>query len=263
MEAVKSLDDLPSDVVSKVLAFTTPADAGRLSAVSPLFRAASSLDWLWEQFLPSDIDEILPRAVTPIEFSSKKELLVRLCDPILIDGGNKSFALERSTGRKCLMVSSRELWITWGGDNRYWTFTSDYESRFAEVAKLLQVCWLDLGGEITSTMLSPKTCYAAYFIFQLNENSEGFQSPVQEASISIGAHVSETTVILEPGRQRRTTDPTIQIPRTRDDGWMEIEMGEFLNDDYEESVRFRFRQVTQMNRKRGLIVQGIEFRPKN
>ncbi|URE05855.1 F-box protein [Musa troglodytarum] len=275
MEAVKSLDDMPCDVVSKVLAFTTPADAGRSSAVSRLFRAASSWDWMWEQFLPSDIDEILPRAVTPIEFSSKKELLFRLCDPILIDGGNKedhrlawtlelqSFALERSTGRKCLMVSSRELWFTWGGDNRYWTFTSDYESRFAEVAQLLQVCWLDLGGEITSTMLSPKTCYAAYFIFQLKENSEGFQSPAQEASISIGAHVSETTVILEPGRRRRTTDPTIQIPRTRDDGWMEIEMGEFPNDDCKESVRFRFRQVTQMNWKRGLIVQGIEFRPKN
>ncbi|URE05854.1 F-box protein [Musa troglodytarum] len=89
MEAVKSLDDMPCDVVSKVLAFTTPADAGRSSAVSRLFRAASSWDWMWEQFLPSDIDEILPRAVTPIEFSSKKELLFRLCDPILIDGGNK------------------------------------------------------------------------------------------------------------------------------------------------------------------------------
>lgn len=201
------------------------------------------------------------------------------------------------------MVSSRDLWITWGGDNRYWTFTSDYESRcvlipcncaftstlpsitfpfeimgnfnranvyvpsslcprFAEVAQLLQVCWLDLGGKISSTMLSPKTCYAAYFVFQLEEDSGGFQSPVQEASISIGAHVSETRVILKPDR-RRNTDPTIQIPRTRDDGWMEIEMGEFLNDDYEESVRFRFRQVTRMNWKSGLIVQGIEFRPKN
>ena len=134
--------------------------------------------------------------------------------------------------------------------------------RFAEVAQLMQVCWLDLGGEIRSTMLSPKTCYAAYFIFQLQENSGGFQSPVQEASISIGVHVSETRVILKPGR-RRTTDPTTQIPRARDDGWMEIEMGEFLNDDYEESVRFRFRQVTEMNWKWGLIVQGIEFRPKN
>ncbi|CAL9175956.1 F-box protein At2g02240-like [Musa acuminata AAA Group] len=262
MEAVKSLDDMPSDVVSKVLAFTTPADAGRSSAVSRLFRAASSSDELWKRFLPSNIDEILPRAVAPIEFSSKKELFSRLCDPILIDGGNKSFALERSTGRNCLMVSSRDLWITWGGDNRYWTFTSDYESRFAEVAQLMQVCWLDLGGEIRSTMLSPKTCYAAYFIFQLQENSGGFQSPVQEASISIGVHVSETRVILKPGR-RRTTDPTTQIPRARDDGWMEIEMGEFLNDDYEESVRFRFRQVTEMNWKWGLIVQGIEFRPKN
>lgn len=89
MEAVKSLDDMPSDVVSKVLAFTTPADAGRSSAVSRLFRAASSSDELWKRFLPSNIDEILPRAVAPIEFSSKKELFSRLCDPILIDGGNK------------------------------------------------------------------------------------------------------------------------------------------------------------------------------
>ncbi|RWW33230.1 hypothetical protein GW17_00002052 [Ensete ventricosum] len=176
---------MPIDVVSKVLAFTTPADAGRSSAVSRLFRAASSSDGLWNRFLPSDIDEILPRAVAPIEFSSKKDLFFRLCDPILIDGGNK-----------------------------------------------------------------------------LEEDSGGFQSPVQEASISIGAHVSETRAILKPGR-RRTTDPTIQVPRTRDDGWMEIEMGEFLNDDYEQSVRFRFRQVTEMNWKWGLIVQGVEFRPKN
>ncbi|KAJ8506077.1 hypothetical protein OPV22_006963 [Ensete ventricosum] len=262
MQAKDGSSEEPIDVVSKVLAITTPADAGRSSAVSRLFRAASSSDGLWNRFLPSDIDEILPRAVAPIEFSSKKDLFFRLCDPIVIDGGNKSFVLERSTGRKCLMVSARELWISWGGDIRYWTFTSDCESRFAEVAQLLRVCWLDLGGEIRSTMLSPETCYAAYFIFQLEEDSGGFQSPVQEASISIGAHVSETRAILKPGR-RRTTDPTIQVPRTRDDGWMEIEMGEFLNDDYEQSVRFRFRQVTEMNWKWGLIVQGVEFRPKN
>ncbi|RWW87631.1 hypothetical protein BHE74_00003535, partial [Ensete ventricosum] len=258
MEAVKSLDDMPIDVVSKVLAFTTPADAGRSSTVSRLFRAASSSDGLWNRFLPSDIDEILPRAVAPIEFSSKKDLFFRLCDPILIDGGNKILDLHL---RLRIEVCSDILQFKYlDPPSCLCPLVCDH--RFAEVAQLLRVCWLDLGGEIRSTMLSPETCYAAYFIFQLEEDSGGFQSPVQEASISIGAHVSETRAILKPGR-RRTTDPTIQVPRTRDDGWMEIEMGEFLNDDYEQSVRFRFRQVTEMNWKWGLIVQGVEFRPKN
>ncbi|RRT85041.1 hypothetical protein B296_00002467, partial [Ensete ventricosum] len=280
MEAVKSLDDMPIDVVSKVLAFTTPADAGRSSAVSRLFRAASSSDGLWNRFLPSDIDEILPRAVAPIEFSSKKDIFFRLCDPILIDGGNKSLGEDHGLAWTSGIAELCTGEVNWqevldGIRKRSMDFLGRKyldppsclcplvcDHRFAEVAQLLRVCWLDLGGEIRSTMLSPETCYAAYFIFQLEEDSGGFQSPVQEASISFGAHVSETRAILKPGR-RRTTDPTIQVPRTRDDGWMEIEMGEFLNDDYEQSVRFRFRQVTEMNWKWGLIVQGVEFRPKN
>ncbi|CAL5364689.1 unnamed protein product [Camellia sinensis] len=58
-------------------------------SVSSSFHSAANSDIVWERFLPSDYEDIVSRLVTPLKFSSKKGIFVCLCDPILIDGGNK------------------------------------------------------------------------------------------------------------------------------------------------------------------------------
>src|SRR5262249_17998285 len=39
--------------------------------------------------------------------------------------------------------------------------------RFESVAELLNVCWLEIRGEISTHMLSSKTHYAVYLVFKL------------------------------------------------------------------------------------------------
>nr|GEZ64953.1 F-box domain, phloem protein 2-like protein [Tanacetum cinerariifolium] len=49
-------------------------------------------------------------------------------------------------------------------------------------------------------------------------------------------------------------------PTTRNDGWMEIELGEFYHDDGDEGdVEMKFQEHRTW--KMGLIVEGIELRP--
>ncbi|WOL01443.1 F-box protein [Canna indica] len=183
MATKTGISELPHDVISLLISFTSLADAVRLMTI--LSRAASEL----------------------VEDASLKQLYFRPYKPILIDDGSMSFALEKSTGAKCLMISPKELRITWGDDRSYWTFPTNCNSRFGVVAELLHV-------------------------------------------------------ILQP-RWRKVPKKAPQTPRMRDEVWMEIEMGQFFNDDRDQVVRVKFQQVKEMNWKRGLIVQGIEFRPKN
>ncbi|XP_073115546.1 F-box protein PP2-B10 [Elaeis guineensis] len=246
------IDWLPEGCISHVLSFTTPRDSCRSALVSPTFRSAASSDALWERFLPSDHQSILSQAVDPVRYSSKKELYFRLCDSILIDGGKMSFQLERSTGRKCYMISPRSMHIIWGWDERYWRWISLPESRFLEVAELRAVCWFDIGGRIACQLLSPRTSYAAYLVFKLASESYGLHNPPQLASVRLGAYASEINVCLQQQQQR-----------LRNDGWMEIELGEFYNDMGDDGdVEMSLRQVQALHGKRGLIIQGLEVRPK-
>ncbi|THG20004.1 hypothetical protein TEA_008538 [Camellia sinensis var. sinensis] len=80
---------LLDDCVSTILSNTLPLDACRSLSVSSSFRSAANSDIVWESLLPSDYEDIVSRSVTPLKFSSKKEIFVCLCDPILTDGGNK------------------------------------------------------------------------------------------------------------------------------------------------------------------------------
>ncbi|GJM87207.1 hypothetical protein PR202_ga03139 [Eleusine coracana subsp. coracana] len=62
----------------------------------------------------------------------------------------------------------------------------------------------------------------------------------------------------------READPDIRCPRRRPDGWAEVELGVFAVGDGEDGVvEVSFTEVDSQRWKRGLIVQGIEIRPKH
>ncbi len=48
----------------------------------------------------------------------------------------------------------------------------------------------------------------------------------------------------------------------RKDGWIEIELGYFYNDQGDEEVKMCLKEVKGEHLKGGLIVEGIEIRPK-
>ncbi|KAJ6820087.1 F-box protein PP2-B10-like [Iris pallida] len=253
------MERLSADDISYVLSLISPADACRSAAVSAPFRSAAESDNVWARFLPSDHRDIVSRAVDPVAFSSKKDLYFLLCNSILIDGGRKSFALEKHSGAKCYTLSARDLSIVWGDHESYWRWVSLPESRFAEVAELWDVCWLDIRGKIDCGALSSCTAYKAYLIFKLTREAYGFKRPPQQVSVSIGPHIVENEVCLQP------ENPSVdhRVPRARNDGWMEIEIGDFfVGDGSEGEVTMSFRQVRSMHWKRGLIVEGIQVRPR-
>ncbi|XP_077229053.1 F-box protein PP2-B10-like [Tasmannia lanceolata] len=289
MEGADLFCKMPEGCISHTISFNSPRDACKSALVSLIFRSASNSDSVWENFLPSDYKEIISRSVSPVEFSSKKDLYFRLCrDPILIDNGKMSFSLERETGKKCYMLAARELLIVWGDTPRYWRWISLTKSRFPEVAELLSVCWLEIHGKINTRILSPNTTYVAYIVLKFVEGAHGLHYPSTELSIQIGGIVYKTSAYLLANDSQRLQHQTrvdrfntlcsmrtirprlnmwdprvIRVPRDRNDGWMEIELGEFFNDDGDQGeVEMSLMEVKSGNEKAGLIVQGIELRPK-
>lgn len=126
--------------------------------------------------------------------------------------------------------------------------------RFSEVARLNRLWWLDIKACISTNNLSPGTIYAAYLVYQLSEIRSG---------------LAKTPIVLRINYRQRTVvrlysvilDPMPQRARHRGDGWMEIEMGQFFNEqgNYHDVVECSITEVS--NLKSGLIVEGIELRP--
>nr|GMD32045.1 F-box protein PP2-B10-like [Ipomoea batatas] len=221
---------------------------------------------------------------------------------IIIDDGTKSFSLEKESGKKCYMLAAKSLQIVWGNDTRYWKWISLAESRFSEAVELLDVCWFEIWGKINTKMLSPGTNYAAYLVFTARPGITGFESQPLEASIRIGEQEATTrTVYLDPKgvvswprhslgfhhnepqwarRMGLFRSRTLQNanaaaaapenngdeqPKKREDKWMEVELGEvFIRDGgkEEDCIDISLKEVKGGHWKSGIIVLGIEFRPK-
>ncbi|KAI3935354.1 hypothetical protein MKW98_027174 [Papaver atlanticum] len=113
---INNLERLPEGCISDILSLTIPADVCRFSLVSTLFKSAADSDVVWEKFLPDDYQNITTRAFCHFSSAalSKKELHYRLYDdPLLIYGSRRSFQLENSSGKKCIMLGAKELAIAW------------------------------------------------------------------------------------------------------------------------------------------------------
>ncbi|XP_074577717.1 putative F-box protein PP2-B12 [Curcuma longa] len=256
------LSKLPEECVSYMLSFTSPCDICRLSLVSKSFLAAAQTDLLWESFLPSDVAEILSRAAHPVDYSSKKELYFRLCQPLLVDDGKLSFQLEKSTGNKMYMLSPETMHITWITHPQYWRWSSLPRSRFSKQAELVSVCWLEITSSIDSRLLSQKTMYTAYMIYKLNPDSYGLDSNSQKASIKLGAHSQEQRVSLIPDDEEDDEDEVEKQIQLREDGWLEMVLGEIYNDQGDEGdIEIKFLDIEELHWKKGLVFAGFEMRP--
>lgn len=151
--------------------------------------------------------------------------------------------------------------------------------RFAEVAVLLEVWWLEIRGRISCRMLSPATTYAAYFVFKMRKRRYyGFNVDPADAMVGTGGTENRSkSVCLDPfidnPRRRRRHVPLAvdqppesmegsERPKQRHDGWFEIELGEFQSDSGDDEIEMVLMEVKGNTPKSGLVVQGIEIRPK-
>ncbi|KAI6684951.1 hypothetical protein NL676_030864 [Syzygium grande] len=134
-------------------------------------------------------------------------------------------------------------------------------------------------------MLSPNTLYEAYLIMKISHRAYGLDVMPSQASIELKNQVvSKSTAILHRSRRDGSDKqrPGIfgtngaaggeeeKIPIRRQDGWMEVELGEFFNggggggggDGHGEVVKMSFKEVKGYQLKGGLVIEGIEVRPK-
>ncbi|KAI7747560.1 hypothetical protein M8C21_012072 [Ambrosia artemisiifolia] len=275
---------LPEGFVAEALALTTPRDASRLSSVNSFFRSAAEWDTVWASFVPP---ECLVESVDGGR-GSMKEVYLRLCDhPILIDEGNKSFWLDKLSGKKCYMLAAKQLSIALMDSPSCWRWTSIPESRFTEVAELISVCSLEVIGNVKTSILSPNTTYVAHLVFTTTSEAYGFEyRPVEVCIGPYEDNKNTRMVYLDPlAQSRRRLRPKRRIgifgrgifgnydavpspcddncPKHREDGWFEVEIGEYFNKGGDAvEVAMSIMEVKGGNWKSGLIIQGIEIRPK-
>jgi hypothetical protein len=131
--------------------------------------------------------------------------------------------------------------------------------RFSEVAHLLNVCWLEIRGRIETNILSPNTTYGAYFVYTIADRFSGLHHGV---NVSVRFENEEegnaTLAYLQPD----TPGQDGRLPRRREDMWFEIEIGEFFNGQVDSVVHMRLLGNEGHSWKTGLVVHGIELRPK-
>lgn len=283
---------LPLDILSHIVSFTSPKDAARASAVSTHLHAASNSDIAWLNFLPPDLPDILA-VLDPHHFprpSSHKDLYLSLCEPRLVDGGRRLFWLDRLSGKKCYHLSARELAIVWGENHRYWRWVEGprgddqagaWSSSFSEVAELLDVCWLLISAELDAGLLSHQTRYGAYLVLRLDAGSYGLTRVMPTVSVTLGDQVSTNKALLahphdEDEHEEGYYDVRIAVDeeegreegeaavlRERRDGWLELELGEFFIEAGDDgAVKMELRETQGGHWKKGLIIHGIEIRPK-
>ncbi|KAL9688688.1 hypothetical protein QQ045_033111 [Rhodiola kirilowii] len=273
---------LPEDCMGHILSFSSPTEACRIRTVSIAAQRVVDSDTVWEKFLPSDYKDIISRLVCPVEFSSKKDLFFKLCNPILIDMGSKMFWLDKRTAKKCYTLGARELSIAWSSHPLYWSWKPLAGSRFTEAAELRTIWWLEIQGSIRSSELSPNITYRVYLIVQIANRAYGLDKLPSEMTIEVGKHKLQKSMYLSKHnfeRRDRTTavEDVCNRSRTkisrfrnyeeqnqtrvREDGFIEIELGEFYNDgNNEQEIKMSLREVKGVHLKGGLIVEGMEIR---
>ncbi|KAK9009762.1 hypothetical protein V6N11_036290 [Hibiscus sabdariffa] len=114
-------------------------------------------------------------------------------------------------------------------------------------ARSLSITWGDTSYKWTWTSLpeSRRTTGFRQRPVGLNVNVDG-----------VGSR-EERRVSLDPRDKSRHV-------RERGDGWMEAEMGEFFNENGDDgTVEFSLKELDTSYHKRGLIIEGIELRPKH
>ncbi|KAE8790692.1 hypothetical protein D1007_34890 [Hordeum vulgare] len=280
------MERLPEELLVHVVSLTSPPDACRAAAVSRAFRATADSDAVWSFFLPRNLPRFA-KGELPCKPTSKKGLFRRLSDhPALLPHKLVSMQLDRATGR-ALHDFARALQIprcngctgpvhvhfrTAAKKTKAFraAATTTYELRiatrsrfFSEAAQFCRVNELDIRAKIQRKMLSQNTTYVVCLVFKLAYVYSGSDFTHEVASVGVAGRESTRQVCVQgyvedadeagnpPGEE-------VHFPREKADGWMEVELGEFHNEEDDDGGEVSISFTGES--KSGLIVLGIELR---
>ncbi|GKA26492.1 retrovirus-related pol polyprotein from transposon TNT 1-94 [Tanacetum coccineum] len=123
--------------------------------------------------------------------------------------GRMGFKLDKDSAKECYMLGAKDLSIAWHDNTRYWQRGHVPKSRFSGV-EILGVCWLDICGIIPSVILSLKSTYVAYLVFQNTRDSMGLDVPAVGCKTNLtSVSYTLTKWYQEPGydKQWQKTEP--------------------------------------------------------
>ncbi|KAI3500220.1 hypothetical protein L1887_36038 [Cichorium endivia] len=226
----------------------------------------SHSDTYWEQKLPTDYEDIIKWSKDSLQWTTKKDLYSILCEGFPINNGEEWFSLAKN-GKKCHMLSARMALQT-----KEWTWEFLPKSRFREVAVDPDACF-SIHYTLELMQLTLFTTYETYLVYKLQENHSRFELPVEvslttslDRSWYVYLHSPQTPIIRGSTYQdthNQMNKPKIKgLPRQRNDGWMEVQVWEFQTSNTIERISKDLLLKFHDNRQfKGLIVQGIEFKP--
>lgn len=156
-----------------------------------------------------------------------------------------------------------------------------------ESAELKTIDRLEIKGKIQTGVLSQNTTYVAYLIVKVTKGAYGLDLVPAETLIkSTNGEICKNTTYLccldekkqqmkrlfYGNREKRMAmtveavgaDGKRREPKGRDDGWMEIELGEFeTREGEDDEVSMSLTEVKGYQLKGGIVIDGIEVRPKS
>ena len=140
--------------------------------------------------------------------------------------------------------------------------------RFTETPHIKKTTGMSVKGSINLRILSPYTHYVAYFVYVLRVYIFDYHE-VRVSIKFISEGVEEELMKYIVDKEVYGHPPLEGFgyvhPRKRDDGWTEVEMGEFFtgDDHQDDEVEVRLWETDRYGAlSNGLFLQGIEFRPK-
>ncbi|KAF2601017.1 hypothetical protein F2Q68_00011282 [Brassica cretica] len=152
-------------------------------------------------------------------------------------------AFRKRTG---LCLSGKELDLTF---STFWRLISDPDSRFEEVPQLVTGIPFKIYGLLKPKLLSPDTQYSAYVVYKAKDQIQDVQK-----SFGVGVIVHETP---EGAKWERLELTKLE---KREDGWVEANFGELLNDggfmDDRDEIWFRISEIKYSYWTSGFIIQG-------
>lgn len=134
---------------------------------------------------------------------------------------------------------------------------------------LKSVSWLEIEGKIRSGIVTPNTWCRLYMMMKVCESGYGLDYRPSRVALAMGNRVKSGRAYLchkdekqeQMERMKEDEQKKVQVPRKREDGWMEIEVGEFFSGEDNEEVMMGVMDVGYPL-KGGLILEGFEITPK-
>ncbi|XVE51679.1 hypothetical protein DITRI_Ditri02bG0060900 [Diplodiscus trichospermus] len=201
--------------------------------------------------LPHNCEAILKDADSSVDMSCMDKLLSELHAGVFLNQKREKYWVDKKN-KNCFMLFARSLSITWAQDKRYWRWSYQKETTSdvsIDVAEVLQVCWLEVGGKFDVSKLSPGTPYGVVVVVMLRDDAFGWEVPVN------------FRLTLPNGQKVERKEQLMNKPKGK---WIEIPVGEFTtSSENVGKIEIYFHEYDAGVWRGGLVVKGVSIQPKN